>query len=201
MIFRLFIGIPSGAIVTILLFLIMQGLITGDRNLLQEVIETPPIDITRAERDETTDANRRQPDRPTEDDQPPPPPPMDTNTERPDLSGINVSLPSIDTSIGDLGNIGPVDGDIQPLVRVPPEYPVRAAERGAEGDVCVVFTITPEGTVADARVYESTSSMFESASLRAISRFRYQPKVEDGRPVPRPGVRFCFEFRLDQSGR
>lgn len=201
MIFRLFIGIPSGAVVTLLLFLVMQALITGDRNLLQEVIETEAINITRAERDEQSEADRRQPDRPTEQDQPPPPPPMDTNTNRPDLSGINFSLPGIDTSIGDLSNIGPVDGDIQPLVRVQPEFPARAAERGQSGRVCVEFTVTPEGTVTNPQVYESSSRMFDSAALRAIRGFRYQPRIVDGEPAPRPGVRNCFDFVFQDAGR
>lgn len=201
MFFRLIIGIPSGMFVTLLLFLIMQQLITNDRNLLQDVIETEAINITRAERDEQSQADRRQPDRPTEQDQPPPPPPMDTNTNRPDLSGINFSLPGIDTSIGDLSNIGPVDGDIQPLVRVQPDYPIRAQERGLEGEVCIVLTVTPEGTVTDARVVESTSRLFDSAALRAVGRFRYAPKVEDGVPVSRTGVRYCFQFVMPDAGR
>ncbi len=201
MFFRLIIGLPTGAFVTVLLFLLMRALITGDHNLLQQVEEAPPIEITRADRDESSDANRRQPDRPTEEDQPPPPPPMDTQTERPDLSGISVGLPSIDTSIGDLGNIGPVDGEIQPLVRVQPEYPVRAMERGIGGEVCVEFTVTPEGTVTDARVYRSDSRMLESASLRAIGRFRYQPRIVNGEPAPRPGVRNCFFYELPPASR
>lgn len=201
MIFRLFIGIPSGAFVTLLLFLIMQQLITNDRNLLQDVIETEAINITRAERDEQSEADRRQPDRPTEQDQPPPPPPMDTNTNRPDLSGINFSLPGIDTSIGDLSNIGPVDGNIQPLVRVLPEYPIRAAERGQEGRVCLVFTVTPEGTVTNVQVQSSTSSVFESSLIRAVSGFRYQPRIVDGEPVSRPGVTYCFDYVMAEEGR
>lgn len=200
MFMRLIIGVPAGALVTLMLFTVMRLLIVGERNLIEEVVEVPPIEITRAERDEETVTDDRA-QRPDEQDQPPPPPPMDTRTQRPDLGGFEVSLPSIDSSIGDLGNVGPIDGEIQPLVRVPPEYPIRAQERGLEGVSCAVFTVTPEGTVTDAQIYESTSSIFDRAALRAIARFRYQPRIVNGEPVPRPNVRFCFEFRLANEGR
>ena len=76
---------------------------------------------------------------------------MDTSTERPDLAGLQIDMPDLDLDFGSQ-NLGPIDGDIQPLVRVPPEYPLRAAERGIEGEVCAVFTVTPEGTVQNPEV-------------------------------------------------
>jgi protein TonB len=84
---------------------------------------------------------------------------------------------------------------------VPPEYPIRAAERGIQGTVCAEFTVTAEGTVENPQIYYTDSSLLNSATIRAISRFRYQPKIEDGEPVPRPGVRFCMEFNLEEASR
>ncbi len=199
MIIRLFVGIPLAAMVTLSLFMLMRLLVTPETNLIEEVAETISIDITRAQREEDSRDNR-QLDRPDEEDQPPPPPPMDTRTERPDLGGLPVGIPDIDLNINS-GAVGPIDGEIQPLVRVPPEYPLRAQERGLEGRVCVEFTVTPEGTVTDAEVYQTTSSLFNRSALRAIARFRYQPKVENGQPVPRYGTRNCFEFNMADEGR
>jgi len=177
----------------------MRILVQPERSLLEEVQETVAIDITRAQRDEDSDTNREL-ERPDVEDQPPPPPPMDTRTERPDLGGLQVGIPDMDLNLGS-GNIGPIDGEIQPLVRVPPEYPLRAAERGIQGTVCMTFTVTAEGTVANPEVYRSDSALLNRAALRAVSRFRYQPRIVDGQPVPRPGTVFCMEFQLDEASR
>jgi len=199
MIARFIVGIPLGLVVTVSLFMLMKFLVTPERSLIEEVVDTVAIDILRAQRDESSDTTREL-ERPTDQDQPPPPPPMDTRSERPDLEGLNVGLPDIDLDFGG-GDLGPIDGDIQPLVRVPPEYPLRAAERGIQGRVCAVFTVTPEGTVSNPEVYSTDHAILNRAALRAISRFRYQPKIENGEPVPRPNVRFCMDFQLEQEGR
>jgi protein TonB len=199
MIARFIIGIPLAVLVTLSLFMLMRILVQPERSLIEEVQETVAIDITRAQRNEESEADRRT-ERPDVEDQPPPPPPMDTRTERPDLGGLQVGIPDIDLNLNS-GAVGPIDGEIQPLVRVPPEYPIRAAERGIEGQVCVRFTVTPEGTVTNPEVYYSDSSLLNSASVRAISRFRYQPKIEDGQPVARPNVRFCFDYNLEEASR
>jgi len=198
MIFRLIIGVPLGAVVTLALFLLMRELITNRDSLLPDEIETVAIDITRAQRDEDSRDNREL-QRPDQEDQPPPPPPMDTRTERPDLGGLNVALPAMEMDIG--GNMGPIDGNIQPLVRVMPEYPMRAAERGTQGETCIIFDVTPEGTTTNAQIDTTTSSMFNRSAMRALAGFRYQPKVENGQPVMRQGVRYCFEFVLQDEGR
>ncbi len=199
MIFRTFIGVVLATPITLALFLLMQYLVTPERNLLEEVVETISIDITRAQREEDSDTNREL-NRPDVEDQPPPPPPMDTRTERPDLSGISVELPEIDTSVG-AGDIGPIDGDVQPLVRIEPDYPVRAQERGLEGFVRVGFTVTAEGTVTDVFVVETSNRLFDRAAIRAVSRWRYNPRIVNGEPVPRPGQRARFDFNLPDGQR
>ena len=198
MIVRFGIGIPLAAVVTLSLFLLMQFLVTPERSLIDEVAQTIAIDILRAQRAEESESQDNQ--RPDVEDQPPPPPPMDTRTERPDLGGLQVGIPDIDLNIN-TGAVGPIEGDIQPLVRVLPEYPMRALERGIEGEVCVRFTVTAEGTVADAEVYRTVSSLLNSSLIRAVSRFRYQPKIENGQPVPRPNMRYCFTYQMVEEGR
>src|SRR5690606_36795770 len=65
-----------------------------------------------------------------------------------------------------------------PLVRVPPEYPPRALSRGLEGWVQLQFTITTIGTVKDAIVVDaSPKGVFDDAALKAIARWRYNPRV------------------------
>ena len=87
-----------------------------------------------------------------------------------------------------------------PIVRVPPVYPQRALDRGVEGWVEVEFTVTEIGGVSDPKVLSAhPSSIFNRAALRAIERWKYEPKVVDGQPVSRPGMRKRLRFELSGS--
>lgn len=91
------------------------------------------------------------------------------------------------------------DRDVIPLVRINPDYPPRAQTRGIEGYVIVQFTITATGTVKDAIVVEAQpKGMFDDAALKAIARWRYNPKVEAGVAVERVGIRTRLTFQLEQ---
>jgi len=91
------------------------------------------------------------------------------------------------------------DRDVIPLVRVPPDYPARAQSRGLEGWVQVRFTITPTGTVRDPVVVNAEpKGMFDDAALKAIARWRYNPRVEGGVAVERVGVETIIRFQLEK---
>jgi protein TonB len=91
------------------------------------------------------------------------------------------------------------DRDVIPLVRINPDYPPRAQTRGIEGYVIVQFTITATGTVKDPIVVEAQpKGMFDDAALKAIARWRYNPKVENGTAVERVGIRTRLTFQLEQ---
>jgi protein TonB len=91
------------------------------------------------------------------------------------------------------------DRDVLPLVRVPPEYPPRALSRGLEGWVLVQFTITPQGMVRDPVVIDSMpKDVFDDAALKAISRWRYNAKIDGGVPVERVGVQTRIVFELEE---
>jgi protein TonB len=91
------------------------------------------------------------------------------------------------------------DRDVIPLVRINPDYPPRALSRGLEGWVQVQFTITPTGTVTDAIVVNAEpKNIFDDAALKAIARWRYNPKVESGVAVERVGVQTIIRFQLEQ---
>jgi protein TonB len=91
------------------------------------------------------------------------------------------------------------DRDVIPLVRINPDYPPRALSRGLEGWVQVQFTITPTGTVANAVVVNAEpKNIFDDAALKAIARWRYNPKVENGTAVERVGVQTIIRFQLEQ---
>jgi protein TonB len=91
------------------------------------------------------------------------------------------------------------DRDVIPLVRIAPDYPPRALSRGLEGWVQVQFTITATGTVKDPVVVNAEpKQIFDDAALKAIARWRYNPRVEGGVAVERVGVQTIIRFQLDQ---
>ena len=89
-----------------------------------------------------------------------------------------------------------------PIVRVEPVYPQRALDRGIEGWVDVEFTVTEVGSVSAPRILRSSHAggIFNRAALRAIERWKYEPKIVDGQPVARPGMRNRFRFELTKAG-
>ncbi len=84
-----------------------------------------------------------------------------------------------------------------PLVRVNPDYPQRALARGIEGWVEVQFTIDETGAVTDpAVVASSPQDVFDKSTINAVSRWRYNPQIEDGVATERAGVRTKVRFML-----
>ena len=116
-------------------------------------------------------------------------------------------VPDIDTGMElekatDLSATGGGDREPVPLVRVDPTYPPRAKQQGIEGYVVIQFTITPVGTVEDAKVIDAKPSyVFDRSALRAVRKYRYNPKVEHGVAVARPGQKIKLSFTLPKKGR
>ncbi|MFP3943317.1 MAG: energy transducer TonB [Alphaproteobacteria bacterium] len=197
---RLIVGIPIAAVVTLGLFFLMQYLIEPKGDITPEEIESVSIDITRAQRKEESESDREL-DRPDEQEEPPEPPKIDPQMDQaPDIEGMGASMPNLNPDLSGGLNLGGVlDGDVQPIVRVPPQYPPRALQRGLEGYVVVRFTIDTDGSVKDPEVVESTNSVFNRAALRAVQRWKYRPQIVDGEPRVRPGVTTKIEFTLDEN--
>ena len=91
------------------------------------------------------------------------------------------------------------DREAVPVVRVNPVYPSSAASRGIEGYVTVRFTIAASGGVDDAAVIDSSPrGVFDREALKAIKRWRYDPKLVDGKPVARPNQKVTLRFELGE---
>ena len=99
------------------------------------------------------------------------------------LSGLEVDIPDLDIDVGvDVGDIQ-IARELTPLVRIPPDYPTRALARSIEGFVILRFTITETGAVENPEVLRAEPpGVFESAALRAVIRWKYQPQIRDGKP-------------------
>ncbi|MFA0809887.1 energy transducer TonB [Microbulbifer epialgicus] len=95
-----------------------------------------------------------------------------------------------------------VSRDPVPVYKPSPRYPSAAMRRGIEGYVIVEFTVTKTGAVQDVRVVGAFDSVgnptriFDRSALAAAERFKYQPQVEDGKPIERYGVRNRITYKL-----
>ena len=102
---------------------------------------------------------------------------------------------SLDTGGG--FSMASADGDAVPMVRVPPQYPERAMQRGIEGRVLIEFTISKSGGVKDAKVIAAEpSSIFNKAAIKAVLQWKYNPKIVNGKAVEQVGVRIAIPFKL-----
>jgi protein TonB len=196
----------AGFGVTLGLFVLMQSLIDVAKDREQEVVETVSVDFVRSREDSAAQIKERQlPPKPREEDAPPPPE-LNFNVPKPSLDStgsLQLVLPKVEVQGNPFAGGAISDGEEQPLVRIEPTYPGRALSRGVEGWVLLEFTVTETGAVADARVVDrEPSGIFDSAALRAVAKWKYRPKVVNGRPQPRVGVQIVLRFNLaDDGGR
>jgi len=198
---RFFVSFAMAAFVTFGLFWIMQGLIIVEGEL-DKSDKIKVVDFVRVQRTEEVTKKDREPPKKAQIDDEPPPPQMNLDTSSSlDAGGIGISavdsggMEGLDTGGG--FSLASADGDAVPLVRVPPQYPERALQRGIEGRVLIEFTISKTGAVKDPKViaYEP-STIFNKAALKAVSQWKYNPKIENGKPVEQTGIRIAIPFVL-----
>ena len=184
--------------ITIGLFLVMIILIkTGDR--VNQKVKTFSIkDVVMPDR-QVDVIDIPDPEPPPDLSEPPDlPQPQPDQTVEP--VNTTFSRPSVDSSVNFSGGIVSQNSELIPIVRVNPTYPQRAAQRGIEGWVVLEFTIDTDGRTKAARVIDNEpSNIFDSAALRAISKWRYRPRVVDGVPEEVEGAQVKLTFNLTKS--
>ncbi|MDB6126894.1 MAG: TonB family protein [Verrucomicrobia bacterium] len=67
--------------------------------------------------------------------------------------------------------------------QIAPVYPYEARNGGRPGEVVVEFTVDETGKVMNPRVVRSSEAVFESPTLRAIAKWRFEPGRRHGQPV------------------
>ena len=76
------------------------------------------------------------------------------------------------------------------------EYPSSALSKKIEGRVEVGYVVTPKGVVSDLKVLEATPpGVFDKAAANAVSRLRYKPVLDAGKPVA-VSTKILVIFRL-----
>lgn len=188
--------------VTYGLIFMMSQLIASGKDPLLEDDTRQIVDFVRIKQDESVRSKDRKVDKPEKPETPPPAMP------KPQLDPLRISTNvNTDFSFGrtldiSADSLASSDGDYLPIVKVAPEYPRRALQRGIEGYVVVEFMVTKLGTVENVVVVEANPpGYFERAAIKAAQRFKYKPKVINGEPVEVAGVRNQITFKIDESSQ
>jgi protein TonB len=193
---RLPFAVVAGAVFSSAVFLALWQFVSAPLNI-GDPVKAQRIEFTRQIPDTPPETKRQQKiDRP-----PPPVVPASTHVGPgdPGTGGPAVySPPSIPVVVAAGGPAAPgVDRDVIPVVRVPPDYPARAQASSIEGWVQVQFSVTAAGTVRDPIVVAAEpKGWFEEAALKAIARWRYNPRVDGGVAVERMGLQTVIRFQL-----
>jgi protein TonB len=113
--------------------------------------------------------------------------------------GISVALsPSLNNLAIPMPEIV-VDANPTIISQVPPSYPRRALRKKIEGTVTIEFMVTTSGFVDPNTVVIVESSppgVFDSAVRRAIQRWRFKTRIDNGVAVPFK-TRQSLEFKLE----
>ena len=193
------------------LFWLLHTLI-GASGALETMQAPPKIEFVRLRRDtELEEKKRVKP----QIDKPAPPPSataVATSEKLAIAPGADLAAlaPSIDTAGfasggigGGLGGSGLASGggsdrDAVPQVRIQPDYPIQARQKRIEGWVDVMFTVGTDGSVRNPVVLEAQPrAIFDRAALQAVKGWKYNPKIEDGRPVERRDLKVRIRFQLE----
>ncbi|MFC3094478.1 energy transducer TonB [Alteromonas sediminis] len=197
--FRLLVAAAIGIVVAGLLTLFMHVLIAFSQ---QELIDTPRanmLDFVRIKREESSQRKAPRPQRPKTQEAPPAPPTPQSSDQSMSETALQVSMPTASADVGmTIGTgIGTGDGEYLPIVKVAPTYPIKAAAEGKEGECLVVFTVTTTGATKDVETVEgSCPPIFARSSIMAAKKFKYKPRVVDGKPIEVPGIYNLFNYTL-----
>ncbi len=195
---RIGIGVPLAALVTFALFMLMHSLIFMADKTLDESGNTKLADIFMPDTEIETNIKEVKPEKPEDVEEPPPdmPQPQQQDFDI-EATALNMNTPiNADINV-EMNGATASDGEYLPIVKVAPIYPNRAASRGIEGYCIVQYTVTTSGATRDPVVTDCSSSLFERASIKAALKFKYKPRVVDGKAIEVPGVRNKFTYNLE----
>jgi protein TonB len=199
-----------GGPVTFSLFLLMANLISQPAKL-GESSESRVIDFSRnSSFNKVQTKTRSLPKAPPKPQEAPKMPKIavkaQTNTPTPQLA-MNVPIMANSLSLGDgpylggatAGASGNGDRGVMPLVRIEPQYPRKAAMSGKQGWVRLTFDVNPAGGVENVDIVQaSPPRLFNQAAKRALLKWKYQPKLVEGKPVAMRGLKVQLDFKLSR---
>jgi len=185
--------------ITFGLFFLMQFLIAMDATAPEKGESIKIADISMPDIEIEVQRVQPKPEVPDEPEEVPDLPEPEFNINAPSTQGIQVSRVNINVGndLNSNATISASDAEYLPIVVIQPQYPNRALQRGIEGWCQVMFTVDENGGVQDAVVVDADPpEIFDSSSLRAVARFKFNPRTKNGQPVKTPGVQYVFRYNL-----
>jgi protein TonB len=196
---------PIGIVLCLLIFWLMQWMITPSVEVVKRDDNIAMVDFIRSLKDSSSESKQRnltEPPKPKT-----PPMPKSPKIQQAAVQNMALNMPDISPDFSafkglGVGNIlsgrGFGDSDVIALVQPKPRYPAQALNRKIEGWVLVRFNITKEGTVDAVEVVEAEpKGVFEREAVRAAWRYKFKPKLVDGTPVEQVAT-LPFHFTLDK---
>lgn len=105
------------------------------------------------------------------------------------------TLEKIDISLSPI-----IDRDAILLAISNPMYPYSAEKAHIEGHVVVAMNVGIDGKVDDAWVVEaSPAGYFENDALRAAKKFKYRPRIKNGKKVMASNLKYRWDFDLPEG--
>ncbi|MGB0894653.1 MAG: TonB family protein [Parashewanella sp.] len=199
------VSVIIGGAVTFGLFLFMASLVGGGAKRADTKTDSPVIEISMDKQDtKTQEKPRVKPKPPTPPEQPPKPEPTppDNSSDVDTSMAFNMSGVTATSGRGGfkLGNMMTRDGDVTPIVRIEPQYPISAARDGKEGYVTLSFSINTIGGVEDVKVIDAKPKrIFNKAARRALKKWKYKPQIVDGKPKKKTGLKVTLDFSLNKE--
>ncbi|MBZ9610269.1 energy transducer TonB [Rheinheimera maricola] len=188
----------SATAITFLLFAAMQQLIKADGMQRPAAMSYKPVQLYDIPKDTPTNVRQPPPKMPEPQVRDLPKPQLlkeDLTQVGPDSIGIApVELPA---NNGTMGRWEQGDRGATPLVRVEPRYPIAAARDGITGWVQLSFTIDKTGAVTQVEVLSAEpANVFNREAIRALKRWKYQPKIVNGEAINQPNMQVQLDFSL-----
>jgi len=192
--FRLAFSGIGGILIALSLLWLMQLMVINDDDVGMMKSQRPVMEFVRLKQSsETRLKQREKPEEPPPPEQPPQIPEMELAVAKPVVRAPNIAMAMPELSMSAMQFDGPYigavaqgtpDRDFMVLSRIPPRYPYRAERKKIEGWVKVSFIITEQGSVKDAVVVDAKPrGIFDRAALQAILKWKFKPRVTDGKPV------------------
>jgi protein TonB len=133
MVARYAIGVGLGALVTFLLFFLMQAIIATNEANLDEGVKGKLLDFVRLQDDQDIETKQRKPKPPPPPDEPPPDMPK-PEFEASDVSnGVDVGAVDVNVDLSIEGGGFSSDGEYLPIVKVAPSVPTSGTNPGHSG--------------------------------------------------------------------
>jgi len=188
--------VPLAILVTCCLFIFMERLIAmadvaideSETIIIEDIYwEEPIIETIKENPVKKQEPVERAPNRPTE-------------TERIEEQ-VEISIPGEGFKLEPVTGVNFAMGFNVPIAQYlgAAKYPANALRRGIEGYVDVRFDVTEYGGTDNIEVLHADPlGVFEKAAVRAVERWRYQPKTHEEKPVRFEGMMQRVRFEMQK---